>query len=524
MRTASSLLVLLCAAFANAQQNDLPLQRDIYLDVERNAACRTSTMHTGLKPLIESRADKTHVMGYRPDSGRYYYKLTELLFKRHLIDIREGEFHLTADPVFHFELGQDFRDPSEFADTTRFYVNSRGAIIRADLGPRLSFQTTFYENQAIYPRYLYDYAQYTGVVPGQGRIKGFKHRAFDYAWAMGNISWSPRKWINVQFGHGKNFVGHGYRSMLLSDNSFNYPYFKVSVLSPNEHWQYTTITAKLQMLLRLPTGESSESLFYWKRATFHHLSYQAGPLDLGLFEATIWEDIDSNGVKPFEPLSVNPVIGVNTAVTGFGGSNNALVGLDARVKLTDKFYVYGQFALDDPANDLYGWQAGFRWFDLFGSDLHLQAELNSATPYTYAYSQSRTNYGHYGQPLAHPSGAAFNEALAIIDWRVHLKNGRSLLLAAKVNVIDMLADTSGTSSVGHDILRPIPSELPEYTGEQRLITFVDLSAGWLLNQMTNMRLTVGYRMRDITNTTDNQNSGYLYASWQTGLFNKYYDF
>ena len=90
MRTASSLLVVLCAAFANAQQNDLSLQRDVYLDLERNAACRTSMVHAGLKPLIESRADKTHVMGFRPDSSRHYYNITEKLFKEHLIEIRDG--------------------------------------------------------------------------------------------------------------------------------------------------------------------------------------------------------------------------------------------------------------------------------------------------------------------------------------------------------------------------------------------------------------------------------------------------
>ena len=514
-----------CCLFALAslaQQNDIPLQRDIYLDLERNAACRTSTVHSGLKPLIESRADRTNVMGHRPDSSRHYYTITEKLFKEHLIEVRDGGFHVTADPVFHFELGQDFRDPSEFADTTRFYVNSRGAIIRADLGPRFSFQTTFYENQAIYPRYLYDYAQYTGVVPGQGRIKGFKHRAFDYAWAMGNLSWSPRKWVNVQFGHGKQFVGHGYRSMLLSDNAFNHPYFKVSLLSPDEHWQYTTTTAKLQMLLRLPTGESSESLFYWKRATFHHLRYVNGPLELALFEATIWENIDSTGVEPFDPLAINPVIGVNTAVTGFEQPDNALVGLDARVKLTDKLYVYGQYAVDDPTEQRTAWQAGLRWFDLFGRDLHLQAEYNSAAPYTYSFAQSRVNYGHYGQPLAHPQGGNFNEALAILDWRIPTRGRMQLCLTAKAEFVRYRADTIATTSVGHDILRPVPQVLTT-AGEDRHVTFVDLSAGWLMNQMTNMRLVVGYRYRDIDGVFDNQNSGYLYASWQTGLFNKYYD-
>lgn len=525
MRSRSFVFLLAAglARIAFSQQNDIPLNREIYLDLEQNAACRTSTMHTGLKPLIESRADKAGVMGYRADSTKHYYKIGELLFKRHLIDIRDGDFRVTADPVFGFELGQDFRDPSEFADTTRLYVNSRGAWIKCDLGPRFSFQTTFYENQSLHPRYLYDYAQKTGVIPGQGRIKGFKDRAFDYAWAAGNLSWSPRKWLNVQFGHGKHFVGHGYRSMLLSDAAFNYPYLKLSYLGPLEKFQYTTIHAKLQLLQRLPTGESSESLFYWKRASFHHLSWQVGRVGLGLFESTIFHNIDSTHVQPLDPLELNPVIGINTLVNGFDGEHKSLVGLDARVKVTDKLYVYGQFALDNPAEQRHAWQAGLRAFELFGTGLHAQVEYNTATPYTYAYRPAQTNHGHYSQPLAHPAGAYFSEAVAIVDWRFRIRNGKRFMVTAKVNFIDYHVDGADTLNFGGDIFKPAI----EYEGDlepvNRQVLFLDLSASWLLNQMTNMQLTLGYRMRDISNAPDFSNSGYLYGAWHTTLFNKYYD-
>ena len=36
----------------------------------------------------------------------------------------------------------------------------------------------------------------------------------------------------VQFDHGKHFIGDGYRSLLLSDNSFNYPF-----TSPIKFWK-----------------------------------------------------------------------------------------------------------------------------------------------------------------------------------------------------------------------------------------------------------------------------------------------
>ena len=46
--------------------------------------------------------------------------------------------------------------------------------------------------------------------------------------ANGHVSYQTSKHFNFQFGHGKHFIGDGYRSMLLSDNSFNYPYLKIT--------------------------------------------------------------------------------------------------------------------------------------------------------------------------------------------------------------------------------------------------------------------------------------------------------
>ncbi|MBL7962937.1 MAG: hypothetical protein JNM31_03745 [Flavobacteriales bacterium] len=514
---------VLLAAAATAQQNDVPFERDIYLDLELNAACRGSRIHSGIKPLIQSRADLTGVMGYRPDKRKHYYVFTEKLFKEHLVEVKKDGVRLTLDPVFRFERGWDVRDPSDFADTTTFYVNSRGLWITGNIGPRLSFQTTFYENQAIFPQYIYTQAQATGVVPGQGRIKGFKNRAFDFAWAQGNVSWSPRGWINVQFGNGRHFVGHGYRSILLSDVSFNQPYFKVNVLSPDKRWQYNTIHTKLTPGVlqtdRLPTGQSSESLFYWKRAVFHHLSLDLGRVQLGLFEANIFQSIDSTGVAPISFREVNPIIGVNTLLNGFAAGQQDLVGLDIRVKLTDLLFVYGQLATDDPGRTT-GWQAGFRWFRLFGKDLHLQAEYNSASRYLYMNTPARINHVHYGQPLAHPAGTWFDEFVVIVDARIKQR----WLLRAQVNGITYRLDGPDGLNLGGNIFRPDPGTDVEGEPLVRQMYMLDLSAGWLMNQMTNMRLSAGLRLRDIDNAPDFLSSAYYYVAWSTSLFNRYYDF
>lgn len=520
-----TLLHALFALRALAQQNDVPLDRDIYYDIDRNGACRTSTMHTGLRPIIESRADLENVMGFRADSTPDYYIITQKLYKEHLIQVRSGEFKVDIDPVFRFEIGKDLVETSVAnANQAQNNFNGRGFWIKSDLGRKVSFQTGFYENQAILPLYLYNYVQAHGVVPGQGRVKEFGQRGLDFAWAHGNVSWSPARWLNTQFGTGRHFVGNGYRSLLLSDNTFPYPYLKFSAITNNGRLQYTTINAKFQSAGepadRLPTGESSESLFFWKRASFKHVSLNLGPAQVALFEATIWRNIDSSGVRPFNAMELNPVIGLNTLVNGFGKENRQLIGLDAKYRLTDKVFVYGQFALDDPDRQRYAWQAGVQWFDLLRRDLHLLLEYNSATPFAYTSSIPRGSYSDYQQPLAHPLGAGFDEAVAIVDYGI----GKRFWFRAMGSIATFRADTAAASVSGSDIFDTRIKAGADSLSVKRTRNWLDLNFAWRINQMSNASLSVGWVLRDIGPANDEQNSHYLYITFRTGLFNRYYDF
>lgn len=519
LRLPVPVLAMVLAAGVRAQQNDIPLNRDIYQDLDHNHACLTSTVHTGLRPYLESRVNTEGVMGYRPLSGRYYYAFTQYLYKKHLFEIRDGDFRATIDPVFQFELGNDFRDASGRGDSTFGYHNARGLRITADLGPRMSMQTTFYENQAEPPLYLYLYANQQQVMPGQGRIKQFEQRAYDFNWATGSVSYTPWRWLNAQFGHGRHFVGNGYRSMLLSDNTSPYPYLKLSAITTDQRVQYSTIHAKLEVFERLPAGESSESLFYWKRATWHHASLNIGRAQVGIFESTVWKSIDSAGVRPMDPLVVNPVIGLSTLVNGFDGPHHQLIGLDVKLKLTDHGFVYGQLATDGPADGRVGWQAGVQWFDLFGMRLHVLLEYDKAAAFLYSNTDARVNYAHMGQPLAHPMEAFVDEVVGIVDWRWKDR----IWLQCKGNLALRRLDGQEGDRFGGDIFEPgTPAAVSDAPVERR-VSYLDLSASYLLNQMSNMRFTLGWQLRDATPAPDQLNSSYLYASFRTALFNRYYD-
>lgn len=505
-----------------AQQNDVPLNRDIYYDIDRNGACIGNTMHTSLRPIIENRADLTNVMGFRPDSSRHYYVFTEKVFKEHLIQVKEGEFRLTIDPAFRFEMGKDWLEQGT-VNTNKVpnNFNSRGFWIKGDLGRTVSFQTTFYETQSIPPVYLYLYSQRTGVVPGQGRIKAFNARGLDFAWAMGNVSWSPKRWINVQLGNGRHFIGNGYRSVLLSDNTYPYPYLKLSAITNDQRIQYASINAKLTVPGLLIPSTSADKPFYWKNASFHHLSVNLGRAQIGLFESTVWEniDLDSGYAKPFNAMEAVPVIGVTTAVNGFGKNDKQLVGLDLKVRLTDKVFLYGQFAVDDPERQRYAYQAGVQWFDLFFRDLHFLIEYDHAEPFMYTNTPSRQSYTHFGQPLAHPLGAAFDEVVGIMDLGIK----EHLWLRVQASLANVVQDTSLTTNSGGDLFANGELLTDTIGPVHRTRGWVDVSFTWRLNQMTNLGLVGGWRWRGVDPAPDIFNSSYFYIGFCTGLFNRYYD-
>jgi hypothetical protein len=526
MRSVALTALFLCTLCGvSAQQNDVPLNRDIYYDIDRNGACRTSTMHTGLRPIIESRADLENVMGFRPDSTRHYYYFTTKLFREHLIQVQHEGFKVSIDPVFRFEIAGDLGEAQVAnSNQAKNNFNSRGFWVKVDLGRDVSFQTGFYENQATLPLYLYQYTQANGVIPGQGRVKNFGERGFDFAWAHGNVSWSPKRWLNVQFGNGRHFVGNGYRSVLLSDNTFPYPYLKFSAITNDQRFQYTTINTKFQMANdpgdRLGTGQSSESLFFWKRASFKHLSANFGRAQIGLFEATIWRNIDSTGVRPFNAMELNPVIGLNTVVNGFNSrGRQQVIGLDAKFRITDKLFAYGQFALNDPARQRYAWQAGMQWFDVLRRDLHLLVEHNSATPFTYTNSAERASYAHYNQPLAHPLGAGFEETNVIVDYGIK----EHFWLRAQASLATFTVDTAAVSVSGSNIFDTREAMGGDSLSVRRTRGWLDLSFAYRFNQNQNTSLSVGYIVRDIGPAPDPQNMHYIYICLRTGLFNRYFD-
>jgi hypothetical protein len=484
-----------------AQQMYLPLGRDYLITFENSLSSLNSGIHTSFKPYLQSSipyydslTDYSKRYATFIDSKKRSWFWRDLLRER-MINIRSGDFSMDIDPLMNIHSGKNFSDTSGGF----LYTNSRAIQVQGSIGEKFSFYSDFYENQAVFLSHITTFIQKNGVAPGEGLVKPFKDKGFDYAMASGYVSYTPDKHFNFQLGHGKNFIGDGYRSLLLSDNSFNYPFLRINTII----WkiQFTNLFASF---IDTRSAHALELGFQKKSASFHYLNWiVTRRIHLGLFTALIWNVTDSSE-----------------------SSNNVLMGTNMKIKVTNKIYGYGQFMLDDLADNKNGFQLGIRGFDLGIKNLNFQFEYNQIQPYAYTHQNPLYNYAHYNQALAHPLGANFREGLAFLQYRY-----KNIFVELKTIYAIYGADTSD-SHWGKDIFQSdedaengLESSGNYITqGVKTILTYKDLRLAYLINPATNLNLIAGFSNRAQTSVLETQKSNYFYLGIATNLTNGYYDF
>ena len=509
--------LLLSSVVGYTQQQNLPLNREFNLTNAKAFDEFNSSTHTSSQPIIQSFIhtndslnwlSKTEKNNYliniskSPKKPRNFFKwMKQSLFYDNFLVVDTGKFYLTVDPLLNAEFGVDTEDNS--ANKQSIYTNTRGLLVKGNIGTKFSFQTAVYESQSFFPNYITQNVNETGVAPGQGRVKQFKINGFDYAYSSSYISYTPVKFLNLQLGNGKHFIGDGYRSLLLSDVSTNYPYLKATAVFGKGKFQFTKLHASLTNLNRRPDGSVPESLFQRKSMSTHYLNWLTTKwLNIGLFESTIWQTEDSTGTLPFEYRQLNPIPFVNTLTTGFNKNDHSIVGLNVKIKLPFKTVLYHQTVYDGKQKDTQvGLQAGLKYYGI--RNLTLQAEYNTVSPSTYQVDKNPLqDYTHYNQALAHPFGTNFNEIIGIANYKY-----KRFFTQAKVNL--------------GEYITAIPSSSLEYDAT---LTVLQAHLGYVINPKTNLSFIIGATNRvEKTDISENK-TNYIYFSIKTSLRNLYYDF
>ncbi|MGK0366706.1 MAG: hypothetical protein ACI85O_003781 [Saprospiraceae bacterium] len=378
----------------------------------------TNTFYTYEEnPTFASQRSERYFERDRP-LLKYFYQTPANFY-----EISNEHFHLRANPIINFQYAVDSNDEQPI------FLNLRGLEIRGGIDDRIYFYTNIHEQQARYPGYVNNYIDKNKAIPGAGLFKTYNstifniQRGYDFTNAQALLGFNVTKHVGVQFGHGKNFIGNGYRSVLMSDFSTNYFYLKLN-------WRVGKF--QLQNIFAETAGNSRASvsgdqLTPKKYIATHYLGFRPfEKLQIGLFESVVFHR--ENG---FELQYLNPIILYRTVETYIGSPDNVLLGFDTKWNFAKGFQFYGQFLLDEfKFNELFlernGWwankyagQLGIKAIDVAGIEsLDLQAEYNFARPFMYTSRDSTLgNYAHYNQALAHPLGANFKEFVGIVKYR-----------------------------------------------------------------------------------------------------------
>ncbi len=526
------LLIFFFIANASAQQI-IPYSYNQYQKLNRSLYSLDTRFHTSLKPVI---GDDT-VLNAQLDSLLYLNTnktynswVLRKIFNEHLVQIEKEDFKVYIDFLPDFLIGKDF------SNDINTWTNTRGFQILGNIGKKFSFYTSGFENQARFNNYLTNYINTKNVIPGmvndKNKLKVPRSDTKDWAYATAVLNYTANKYFNFTLGHDRNFIGDGYRSMILSDVSAAYPFFKITATLGNV--KYIALWAQLQdPSIPVPPGDN---VFKKKWDAFHYLDWNVNKrLSLGFFDSIIWQDEDPTSKRGFDFSYLNPIVFLRTTEGMNGSPDNAMLGVTAKYKLFSNGTVYGQLALDEFtvkhvfkgegywANKS-GYQLGLRGFDAFKiADLNYLVEFNTARPFTYSQRVQLLNYGHYDEALAHPMGANFREFLTIWNYQ-RGKWG----LYAQINYAEYGLNLNG-ENFGKDIYESYYTRKQDFGykttgGLKTNFYYADARLSYLINPKYNLRFELGGIMRTEKNSLTNDRTNQITFGLRSTFRNIYQDF
>ncbi len=485
--------------------------------------------HIDIQYLLDDNnewlADTSHLLRHTHRRGllKYFYQTPANFF-----EVNTRYFKLRANPMLNFYLGR------ERGDDETIFQNQRGFEVRGEVDRKLFFYTNLVETQARFPRYVSQRVGEFLAVPGAGFFKGYNSHLFDiqngydYNVATAYLGFQATRHFGVQIGHGKHFIGNGYRSMFLSDFGAPTFFLKLDTRVWKFHYQNLFLELSPVSQINIPDG----IILPKKYAAIHYLNFKVTPrLSFGFFEATVF-----NRSRQFEFQYLNPVIFYRTVEGMIGSPDNVLLGIDGRWNALKQVQLYGQLMLDELVSsevfsgsgwwaNKWGIQAGVKYVNAFGLDhLDLHLEHNRARPFTYSHYDPANSYTHYNQALAHPLGANFSETLFLLSWQPLAR----LSLQARL-IHARIGDNTPAENWGSNPLLGYDTRVKDYGNEigQGIAATIDLfglDASWALWHNVWVDFKFLYRKKDSTDDARDLSTQVFGFGFRMNIWNPNLDF
>lgn len=513
-----SFLCILCPIAQSQEQVLAPLGSEV--KDEYILSGDTKKLNDGFFPVSNENVNR--VLPEKDLSHNWFYRK---MFKEHFLQKDKSAFFLAVDPLINIAGGRELLQSND----ELLFRNTRGAQAMGQLGEKFSFYTAFFENQARFTNFRSDYFQsrgeqrYNGVeyvvsnatIPNGGRTKPFSTTGFDYASSMSYIRFHPLKNLNLHFGNDPSFIGWGHRSMLLSDNSFNFTHLKIDwEIIPG--LKYTLVRGKQLNLLRKRNTNLVEPPFERKGIGIHYLSYSPiESLTIGFFESSIYLRDEAESSISQSPYFYNPLIGINTAVIGSENEEaRNFFGANLGWRFHKNHMLYSQFVSGDLGSPEYGLQFGYRGTHLFSiKNLQFQVEYNQATDRLYAARNRRMSYTHFNLPLAHTLGNGFEEFIirAGYEWKGITLNFKHIYYSAN----EMIQFKSALFDSKSDFVQNTPET----------VNYTNIELGYIMNKATMLTVFANVVYRQSSSEINGDlNHGLIFFGIKSNLFNNYMDF
>jgi hypothetical protein len=510
------LIVAICTSNAIAQEQtpnvNLPYSYQFYQKLNKQVYDVDTRMHSSIRSyyaddtLLVNRYQELMRLG--TDTNVYRKWLRRKITDEHLLNFNAEDYSIYADFLPDFQIGR------EFYDGQGTWKNTRGYQIGGTIGKKFSFYTNGFENQAVFANYLTRFINTNKVVPSEmsGKLSG---KTKDWAYVTALVSYTPNKYLNFALGYDKNFIGDGYRSMLLSDVAANYSFFRLRATVGNV--QYQTIFSYMldNQAPQLTDDRRLGSRGKWN--AMHYVDWNvSNRFSLGLFQAVTWADAEPEGKRGFDFNYIHPFVFLRPIEGANSSSPDKMrLGLNTKYEISKKAAVYGQFMFDEfVAKEVFNgsgfwankWavQLGVRGSDLFKvENLNYLAEFNTARPYTYSHFQRLTSYSGMSQPLAHPMGANFRELLGILNYSYKRFDFQGQASYARYGL-----DPAG-QNYGSNIFLSYNTRANDYgnhvgQGLKTDLNFLEGKVSYLLNPKYNLRIELGgvYRSENSVEFTE----------------------